>query len=142
MPRKPKQPEPVTAMIAVDPRAAVQRMAELGHDPMAELIRNVRGQGDYCYLPVEQACDALRQFADKIKPTHPQDALKVETLADKIHAALAGTLPVAERNKINLALVEYQHAALKSVEPTKEISNGDVTGIDVNWNLPSDGDAS
>jgi hypothetical protein len=112
--------QPIGLPSPVEASGVVTRLRELGHDPMAELIKRARGEGDCVHARVEDACTLIGKFTDKIRESHPRDAQILDTLVQKIREALTGIPSGAERDRINMFLVPYQHAAFRPVDPPVE----------------------
>ena len=103
--------------------AAREAMKLEGHDPMRELIRVTQGRAPRWNRTVRKAIVVLECVAQ----TNPEVAEYVLALKREVETELLGLVSQKEINRINLALLPYQHAPLKPVEPPPPEEIGDGT---------------
>ena len=126
MKRKDAQPNPVStalALIKSDSRNATEALASEGHNPLHELILVAQGKSRRAHPTVLKVISLL----EKIATANPAIAPMVLLVKAEVESELLGCTSQREINRINLALLQYQHAAMKPVEQPQPENIGEGT---------------
>ena len=123
-PRKSRKPESRTDRLIETALATgaptLEVLANYEHDPLAALIRFVKGDDR-----IEQDATAVMviELLDRLIDKAPEVAPQCSLLKTKVQSNWLYPVVRRERNKVNLALLEYQKARLKPVDATGDATD-------------------